>query len=40
VREISTEPVDLGEVKESLQVSVPLEITLPSFAWLRISPHR
>jgi len=37
VREIFTEPVDLGEVNESLQISVPLEITPQQ---LRLAPDQ
>jgi hypothetical protein len=37
LREIFTEPVDLGEVKESLQISVALEITPPQ---LRLAPDQ
>jgi YbbR domain-containing protein len=37
VREIFTEPVDLGEVSESLQISVPLEITPQQ---LRLAPDQ
>jgi YbbR domain-containing protein len=37
VREIFTEPVDLGEVKESTQISVALEITGPQ---LRLAPEQ
>ena len=37
VREVFTEPVDLGEVSESLQISVPLEITPQQ---LRLAPDQ
>jgi len=37
VREVFTEPVDLGEVKENLQISVALEITPPQ---LRLAPDQ
>jgi len=37
VREIFTEPVDLGEVKESLEISVAVEITPQQ---LRLAPDQ
>jgi len=37
VREIFTEPVDLGEVKDNAPISVPVEINLPQ---LRLAPDQ
>jgi YbbR domain-containing protein len=37
VREIFTEPVDLGEVKDDAPISVPVDLNLPQ---LRLAPDQ